>query len=331
MQKILLPLHRKWAGREGATPLPVTKRPKTMTYNKRRMWMTAKDYIFIILGILLYSFGFTAFILPEKVVIGGVSGVASILYFTLNVPVAVTTYVINIILLAMAYKTVGKTFVIRTLFGATVLSLFIGILQPMFPEPLVHQEMFMNVTIGGILCGLGLGLVFVHNGSTGGTDIIAAMVAKYTNVSIGRTMIYVDFCIISSSYLIFHQVDKVVSGFVILFIVSYLTDYIIHTNRQAVQFTIFSQHWEKIANAIIGDAHRGCTVCKGIGWYTKQETHYLLVMCRKIESVTIYRIIKSIDPDAFITQTNVGGVYGKGFDHLKFKEKKKQEKIEENR
>ncbi len=230
----------------------------------------------------------------------------------------------------MAFKGVGRQFVIRTIFGATVISLFIGVLTPLFPEPLVAQQTFMNVIIGGILCGVGIGMVFVHNGSTGGTDIIAAMVSKSSNTSIGRTMLYCDMCIISSSFLIFHNVDKVVYGFIVLVITAYLADMVIDTNRQAVQFTIFSRHWERIADAISHEANRGCTVINGTGWYTKHEVKMLLVMCRKIESVTIFRIVKSIDEDAFITQSNVNGVYGKGFDKIKIKEARRRASEKKN-
>ncbi len=288
---------------------------------RRNLWLSAKDYLMIIFGILLYAFGFTAFILPEEVVIGGLSGLGSLIYFQFGIPVAISQYVLNMVLLLMAWRVVGRKFVIRTIFGATMISLFIGLLQPLFPEPIVQQQAFMNVIIGGALCGVGIGIVFIHNGSTGGTDIVAAMVSKRSNVSIGRMMIYCDFLIISSSYLLFHQIDKIVYGLIILFLVSQLADMIINTNRQAVQFTIFSRHWEAIATAINNEANRGCTILSGMGWYSKQEVKVLLVMCRKIESVTIFRIIKSIDKDAFITQANVNGVYGEGFDELKLKMK----------
>ena len=164
-------------------------------------------------------------------------------------------------------------------------------------------------------------MAFTHNGSSGGTDIVAAMVSKHTNVSVGRTMLYTDFFIISSSFFIFHKINLVVFGFIVLALTSFTADMIINTNRQAVQFTIFSKKWQEIATAINNDAKRGCTVLTGMGWYSKQEVKVLLVMCRKIEAVTISRIIKSIDPDAFTTQANVNGVYGKGFDELKVKMK----------
>ena len=285
---------------------------------KTNVWRTARDYIFITVAMAIYAFGFCAFILPEKVVIGGLAGVGTIVYLTLGIPVAITQYACNLALLAIAYKIVGKKFVFGTIYGATMISVFVGIFQPLFPEPLTNEP-FMNIVIGGLLAGLGVGMAFTHNGSSGGTDIIAAMVQKYTNVTVGRTMLYNDCIIISSSYFIYHRIDLVVYGFVVLILCSYMADMIINTNRQAVQFTIFSQKWQEIATAINNDARRGCTILSGMVWYSKHEVKVLLVMCRKIESVTISRIIKSIDPDAFVTQTNCNGVYGKGFDELKVK------------
>ncbi len=292
-----------------------------MSLDKINLWRTTRDYIFITLGMAIYALGFCAFILPQKVVIGGVAGLGTIAYFTLGVPVAVAQYAPNLMLLAIAYRVVGKKFVLGTIFGATMISVWVGIFQPLFEGVRITDEPFMNIVIGGILAGIGVGVAFTHNGSSGGTDIVAAMGSKHTNVSVGRTMLYTDFFIISSSYFIFHKLDLVVYGFIVLALTSYTADMIINTNRQAVQFTIFSKKWQEIATAINNEAKRGCTVLTGMGWYSKQEVKVLLVMCRKIEAVTISRIIKSIDPLAFTTQANVNGVYGKGFDELKVKMK----------
>lgn len=282
------------------------------------LWRSAKDYIFITLGVSLYAFGFASFILPHNVVIGGVAGLSTILYLTLGVPVAIANYGLNLILLAFAYKIVGKQFVFGTIFGATMISLMMGIAIPLCGD-IFKLDPFLSCVIGGILAGAGIGIAFVHNGSTGGTDIVAAMVAKHTNVTIGRTMIYVDMCIISSSFFIFHTIETVIYGFIVLFMSSYMADMMVNSNRQAVQFTIFSRRWKEIANAVNNQAKRGCTVINGMGWYSKQEVKILMVMCRKIEAVNIFRIIKSIDRDAFITQANVNGVYGQGFDQMKVK------------
>lgn len=292
-----------------------------MAANAFNFWRTTRDYIFITLGMAIYAFGFCAFILPQKVVIGGVAGLGTIIYFLTGIPVAISQYALNLLLLAIAYKIVGKKFVLGTIFGATMISVWVGIFQPLFQDVQITDEPFMNIVIGGILAGIGVGMAFTHNGSSGGTDIVAAMVSKHTNVSVGRTMLYTDFFIISSSFFIFHKINLVVFGFIVLAITSFTADMIINTNRQAVQFTIFSKKWQEIATAINNDAKRGCTVLTGMGWYSKQEVKVLLVMCRKIEAVTISRIIKSIDPDAFTTQANVNGVYGKGFDELKVKMK----------
>ncbi len=291
-----------------------------MTLNNEIIWRTVKDYFFITLGTMIYAFGFASFILPHKVVIGGVAGLSTVLYYTRGIPIAIGNYGINLILLAIAYKVLGKKFVLATIFGATVISLMMGVAIPLC-DGLFDLDPFLSCVIGGICAGIGIGMAFVHNGSTGGTDIVAAMVAKHTNATIGRMLIYVDMFIISSSFLIFHEINNVIYGFIVLFICSYMADLMINTNRQAVQFIIFSQRWQEIATAIKNEAKRGCTVLSGMGWYSKQEVKVLLVMARRIESVSIFRIIKSIDRDAFISQANVNGVYGQGFDQVKVRMK----------
>lgn len=304
---------------------------------KKAILGNAKDYVMIIFGLLLYGVGFTAFILPHQIVIGGLSGVGTLVYFATHgvISVAVTQYVCNLILLGFAFKLVGKTFVMRTIFGATVISLFIGVFENFFMSlghPII-ADISMSAILGGIFCGLGVGTVFIHNGSSGGTDIVAAMVSKLSNVSIGRTMIVTDMLIVSCSILLpfdgdFKErldarVPLIVYGWIVTFVIAYITDMIINGNRKATQFTIFSHRWEEIADMINQEAHRGVTVMDGMGWYSKKEVKILMVWCRKIESVTIFRIVKTIDPDAFITQGNVNGVYGKGFDTMKIKLKKK--------
>ncbi|MBD5225777.1 MAG: YitT family protein [Bacteroidales bacterium] len=308
-----------------------------MSFSAPKLWLFAKDYILIIFGIALYGLGFCAFIAtaPDKVVIGGMAGLSQVVdmitfgLWGFHVPYSVTIFTVNILMLTMAYKVVGRTFVVRTLFGVVVISSVFAVFQPLFTQPPVEGQTFMDIIIGAVLCGLGIGLVFIHNGSTGGTDIVAAVASKKSNVSIGRAMMYFDLSIITSSMLLKFvfvpdfdfqaAVPPLVYGLITLFVVPFMADMMINTNRMAVQFTIFSPKWEEIATAINNEAQRGCTVLNGMGWYSKQEVKVLLVMCRKIESVTIFRIIKSIDKDAFITQAEVNGVYGKGFDEIKLK------------
>ena len=286
---------------------------------KNKYFPIIKDYVMIMVGLVTYAFGYTAFVIPNQIVTGGVTGLASLFGYGLGWNIALVYYVINIILLAIAFRTLGKQFVIRTIFGATVCSLLIGFLEPQFTEPLVKDEPFMGAVIGAVLAAVGIGIVLANNGSSAGTDIIAAMVNKYTNVSFGRMMLYCDLCIISGSYLIFQSAEKIVYGVVFLIIFSFVVDMVINSNRQAVQFFIFSKKWEEIADAINNEAHRGCTVLTGMGWYSKQDVKILMVMCRRFESTHIFRIVKAIDRDAFISQANVNGVYGQGFDEVKVK------------
>lgn len=296
-----------------------------MNASSKKVLSEVKDYVMIFFGLLCYCFGYSAFVLPEKVVTGGVTGLASLFYFSpLHFNVAITYYVINAILLAIAFRAVGKKFVIRTIIGATIATLLLGIMTPFFTKPIVEQQTFMNVIIGAVLCGMGLGIVFTHNGSSAGTDIIAAMVNKHSNISFGRTLIYIDLLIIGCSWFIFHTVDKIVYGLIFMFICSIAADMVIDSSRQSVQFMIFSKKWKEIANAITRETHRGCTVLKGTGWYTQAETTVLLVMARNYESMHMFRIIKAIDPDAFVSQAKVKGVYGEGFDHVKVSLKKQE-------
>lgn len=283
----------------------------------------------IIIGLILYAVGFCGFVLPKGIVIGGLAGIASLIYFQFGVPVAISFYALNIILLAIAYRLVGLQFVLKTIFGATFLSFFLGIAQPLFEAyPVVLDETFLDCVIGAVLCGTGVGIAFTHNGSTGGTDIVAAMVSKYRQISVGRMILYVDMIIISSSYLLYHDLDRVIYGFVVLVFLSYMTDQVVNNNRQAIQFTIISKQWDKIATVVNKEMHRGCTVLEGTGWYTKQEVKMLIIFCRKMEALQVYRIIKELDPKAFVSQGNVNTVYGEGFDQNRVKARKRIEAID---
>ena len=300
-----------------------------MHLSKQQIWLNVKDCLMIVLGLILYAVGFCGFVLPKGIVIGGLAGIASLIYFQFGVPVAISFYALNIILLAIAYRLVGLQFVLKTIFGATFLSFFLGIAQPLFEAyPVVLEETFLDCVIGAVLCGTGVGIAFTHNGSTGGTDIVAAMVSKYRQISVGRMILYVDMIIISSSYLLYHDLDRVIYGFVVLVFLSYMTDQVVNNNRQAIQFTIISKQWDKIATVVNKEMHRGCTVLEGTGWYTKQEVKMLIIFCRKMEALQVYRIIKELDPKAFVSQGNVNTVYGEGFDQNRVKARKRIEAID---
>ena len=192
--------------------------------NEQKIRSQAKDLFFIAFGILLYSFGYTAFILPEKVVMGGVAGISALGYYALSIPPGATMWILNAALLIIAFKGISKQFTIRTIIGVTIMSLMVSALQPIFQQyPLITagEDKFMHVLIGAALGGAGLGIVFSHNGSTGGTDIIIALLNKYFRVGFGRAMQFIDISIISSSYLLFHSTETIVYGVAFTIIASY--------------------------------------------------------------------------------------------------------------
>ena len=279
-----------------------------------------KDMFFITFGILMYAFGYTAFILPEHVVMGGVAGISALLFYAFKLPPGIAIWVLNLTMLVIAYRALSKQFVIRTVIGVTILSSLVGVLQPLFEQyPVITpgEDKFMHVLIGGALGGAGLGIVFSHNGSTGGTDIIVALLNKYTRMSFGRAMQTCDICIICSSYFLFHSFETIVYGVACTLIASFVCDYVVNGTRQTVQFIIISKKYDAIADTINNSVHRGVTLIKGTGWYSKSDVQILIVLARKYESQHVFNLIKRIDPMAMVSQSFCQGVFGSGFDTIK--------------
>lgn len=296
----------------GGTKFAISKR----LFSKSNM----KDFMFIVLGILLYAIGYTAFILPERVVMGGVAGLSALIYYATNIPAGISIFVLNITLLVIAFSALTKQFVVRTIVGVLLLSLFIGSLQPLFqafPIITAGEDKFMHVLIGGMLSGAGLGVVFSHNGSTGGTDILTVLLTKHFNLSFGRAMQFIDCTIIGSSYLLFHSMETIVYGIVFTLVASYVCDFVVNGSRQTVQFLIISKNYKEIADTINRRVNRGVTVIEGKGWYSKENVEMLVVLSRKYESQDIFAVIKQIDPQAVVSQTFCHGVFGEGFDKIK--------------
>lgn len=225
-----------------------------------------KDFMFLTLGVIMYAFGYTAFILPEKFVMGGVSGCSALLYYAWHFPPAYSIWLLNFALLGIAIKTLSRQFIVRTVLGVTILSIVVAVFQPFFAaHPIITagEDRFMHLLIGAVLGGGGLGLIYSHNGSTGGTDIVIAMLNKYFRMSFGRAMQFVDITIISSSYLLFHSTETIVYGVAFTLIASYMCDYVVNGARQTVQFIIISRKYQEIADVINNNVRRGVTVVEG--------------------------------------------------------------------
>ena len=289
-----------------------------------------KDYVAITLGIMCYALGWAAFLLPYQISTGGVTGISALIYYVTGIEIQVSYFVINAIFMVFALKILGLKFCIKTLYAIPALTFFLWLFQVLLKDdagnlPLLlgpGQE-FMALVIGACMLGFGIGFVFIYNGSTGGTDILAWIINKYKDVSLGRLIMYGDIIIISSCYLVFHDWKRVLFGFCVLFIMSVVIDYVVNSNRQSVQFLIFSRKHEEIAETITKELRRGVTLLDGTGWYSKQSIKVVVVLAKKNQSNEIFRLVRDIDENAFISQSNVVGVYGEGFDKLKIKNKKK--------
>jgi len=281
-----------------------------------------RTYFLMAVGLLIFSVAWTAFLLPHQISGSGVSGLAAIIFYATGIPMGYTYFAINVVLVIIGMKVLGPGSGIKTIYGVLVGAAMLSILQPLIPDAVV-KEKFMSALIGGGLCGVGRAIIFTQGGSTGGTDIIALIVTRYRNISLGRVILYCDVIIIGSSYIILtdlepiQRVETIVYGFVTMAILAYTLDTILSGNRQSVQVFIFSRHFDLIADQITGKLHRGVTVIDGTGWYSKENQKVIITLVRKNEASDLYRIIRSIDDKAFITVANVMGVYGKGFETLK--------------
>lgn len=287
-----------------------------------------KVYGIITVGLFINALGWTAFLIPSDIVGGGITGLAALIYFATGIPVGPTNLAVNAILILFSFKSLGKGFGFKTIYSFTVMSVFLTFLQTVITEPVVDDR-FLSAIVGGILGGGAIGLIFTQGGSTGGTEIIAMMINKKRNISPGKIILAFDVVIIASSYLVFGEIEAIVYGYVTMGVVSYVIDLMLTGNQRSVQLFIFSKKAQEVADTIGYDLQRGVTLVKGKGWYTQKDFDIVMVVVRKRESTHIFHMVKSIDEEAFISVGSVMGVYGKGFDQLKIKPKKRKPRMVE--
>lgn len=296
--------------------------------NKLNLKNEVQDYLFITFGLLLYAFGWTAFLLPYEISSGGLTGVSALIYYVTGIEMQVSYLVMNVFLLIAAVKVLGIKFCLKTIYAVGMLTFFLWAMQRIFlhaagegvtklPMFLGEDQHLMAILIGSSLCGMGLAQCFLHQGSTGGVDIIAAIVNKYRNISLGRVLLYLDIVIVGSCYFVFHDWRRVVFGFSEMFVCNMVLDYVMNYAQQSVQFFIVTRHPETISKGIIEDMDRTATLIPATGCYSGQPVSVLMVVIKKNQSVALFRLVKAIDPTAFISQTKAAGVYGEGFDVLK--------------
>ena len=289
---------------------------------KDREW---RDYLIITVAMVLGSVGLGVFLLPNHITMGGVGGIASILYWGFGIPVSASYLVLNIFLLIFALRILGWRFCAKTIYAVIVFSVSLSVVERMAAgTALLSDQPFMAVVVGAFFLGCSSGLGLSVNASTGGSDTVAAMVHKYYDLSLGNIILLCDMVIVTSSYLVLRDWEKVIYGYVLLFIMSLFVDKVVNMMRRSVQFCIITEKYQEMSHAINEQARRGCTIFEGVGTHTGEPVRMLFVLARQNESSMIFSIINEIDPHAFVSQSAVIGVYGLGFDPFKRKRHNKK-------
>ncbi len=304
-----------------------------------------KEYAVITLGILMYVLAWCIFLAPNNLVGGGVTGIAAIIQYATHgaVKIGYTYFAVNAVLLLLAMRSLGKSFGAKTIYAMIVASVGLSAFQDMIPQEVIQSLALDNgklisSVVGAIFVGVGIGISMSQGGSSGGTDIIALMINKKRNISPGRLMMMMDVVIILSSMLFpsytpdgklmpfTEKFITIIYGYLMVGVENMALDMYLSGTKQSVQMFVLSKHYAEIADYITTELKRGVTVLDGKGWFTKQEAQVLMIITRRSDLNLFLRAIKSIDPRAFLSVSNVMGVYGEGFDTIKgasIKRKKK--------
>ena len=294
----------------------------------RKALVTFKEYLLITVGLLLYTLAWALFLLPNNLVGGGITGLGSIIQYSTGFNVAYSYIIINTILVLIALKVLGGGFGAKTIYALVVTALFLRFLPGMMPQEFIanftaDNGKLMCVIFAGAMVGIGIALTFAQGGSTGGTDIIALIISKYRRVSPGTVIAILDLVIIGSSLLIPNGAslsDKLLVllyGYVLTGVTNYTLDFALNGRRQSVQLFIFSEQYETLTDRICNEIHRGVTLLDSQGGYSKHTGKLVVVIVKRTETSKILKLIKEVDPDAFISIGNVSEVYGKGFEPIK--------------
>ena len=290
---------------------------------KKKVLTGIFDYIVISIGVVLFVMAWQSFLLPNHMIDGGLTGASALLAMVTGISVDIWYFGINVLLLVLAWFILGQGFGIKTIYAillSTALFRILGdesmrCLWSVEGEVLYVGDGILVPIIGGLLEAVGLALIIMRGGSTGGTDILALIVNKFWPISIGRFYLFADFIVIT--LLIFvpgHCFTDVVYGYITMGVCAYVLDLIMLGKDSTVQILIFSDRLKDIGDYINRDMGRGVTALKAIGWYTQEDRQVLLVMLRKTEMPELVKVVKELDPKAFVTANNV---FGEGFDEMK--------------
>lgn len=292
---------------------------------RKQVLSEVKAYMMITVGLLIYSFAWSCIITPAEFIGGGLPGISKIVEMATGGFLDMGTYyfIFNVMLLIAGLIIIGPMFGIKTIYAICFMSVALSILPEVVPENFIglQSDKLLSAVLGGALCGVGIAICFMNGGSTGGTDILAMIVNKFYNMSLGKLLMLFDVIIIGSSYFIYHDIRAIIYGYIVLGVMGNTIDMVMAGSRQSCQLMVISKKYSQIADCIVNVAHRGVTVLDGSGWYTKNPQKVLMIFCRRSESTAICRIVKEQDSDAFISNAAISGVYGNGFENLKLKQR----------
>ena len=300
-----------------------------MRFNK--ILATVWDYFLMAVGSLIFCMAWTSFLIPNGLASGGLTGLCTIIQYGTGIPVGWTYPIINVALLILGFLTLGKAFGVKTIFVIALTSLFFEVL-PDFPQlEVLMEEKFLVALVGAALESVGLGLVLLRGGSSGGTDIIAMMINKYWPVSPGRVYLFTDIFIIASLLFVPGKgLVDMIYAYVVMLGFSFGVDFVLLGHKSSVQILVFSSKYEEIANHIIHNVNRGVTALQSVGWYSQKESKVLLIVSRKYQMNEVVNEIKKIDKRAFVSVSTAMSVYGEGFEEIKTGLKiRKDDKLEE--
>ena len=285
----------------------------------KNFFSVLKEYAILTFGTVIYVLAWTTFLIPNGIASGGGTGLCTIVYFASNetIPVSTSFFVLNAILLIIGFLVLGRAFGLKTIYVILLSTVLFDVFTRL-NWVISFDEKFLEAVVGGILEAIGIGIVLLKGGSTGGTDIAAMIVNKYWPVSPGKVYLYSDIFIIASILLIPGKtVEDMIYGYIVMITFSFMVDFVLLGQKSSVQVLIFSSKYKEIADKILKDMNRGVTALKSVGWYSKADSNVLLVVVRRNQLHDVVSIIKSIDHSAFVSVSSASGVYGEGFDEMK--------------
>lgn len=269
---------------------------------------------FLITGSVLYAFAFAYFVDPNKISPGGVTGVAAVInYITECIPTGVAIIILNIPIIFLGFYKIGGKFIIKTIFTTLFSSVMIDIFEKFLPN--YGGERLIAAIFGGVLLGLGLGLIMLRGGTTGGTDVLAKVLRiKFPYLSMGRLILTLDGVVIAVAAIVYKDLETALYSIVTIFASSKMLDAVLYGSDKGKLLLIVTNKPKEVANALFDKTDRGVTVVNAKGGYSCEERQLLLCAMRNQEVDSAVKTVKNTDSAAFTIVTVTGGVFGEGFE-----------------